>query len=560
MAEGDVASGRKRVLVVGGTGRFGGHLVRGLVATTEFQVVIGGRDRAKSEAFALELQRRYSGRDVEAATINRERVDADTLRSLGLFAVVDAAGPFQGNSYDLPRAAIAAGVHYVDLADARDFVAGFIALDEAANRAGVVAISGASSTPALSNAALDRLTAGWRSVDTIEVGISPGNRAPRGLSVVSAILSYVGRPIRVFVDLRWQERPGWGMLVRKSMPGLGKRWLSLCETPDLDLLHARFKPHRSAIFRAGLELTVLHLGLWAASFLVRLGLLRSLRPLAPIFRRLADLLIRLGSDRGGMLVEVRGTDGGGRAVMATWSLVAEGGDGPVIPTLPALELLRRLKASELSPGARPCVGLLSLDAIEKEFSPYRIATQIKVESADLFARAVSGFERIPTAIRAGHLIGNGHVLRGRARVDGAETLPGAFLGSLFGLPRTNDDVTVTVTMHADGDREIWTRDFGGRRFRSFLAARAGGGLTERFGLLTFDLEVPTSEQGLAMTITGCRLGPIRFPQALSPRTEAREDVDEEGRFRFDVTIALPSVGRLVRYRGWLVPDRESTAS
>src|ERR1700686_2412057 len=99
-----------------------------------------------------------------------------------------AAGPFQGAGYRLARAAIAAGLHYVDLADARDFVAGFGALDAAARAAGVVALSGASSTPALSHAVLDRLTKGWRSIDTVDIAISPGNRsAPRGLSVIRAI-------------------------------------------------------------------------------------------------------------------------------------------------------------------------------------------------------------------------------------------------------------------------------------------------------------------------------------------------------------------------------------
>lgn len=348
--------------------------------------------------------------------------------------------------------------------------------------------------------------------------------------------------------------------MRKSMPGIGKRRLSLCETPDLDLLHARFAPRRSALFRAGLELSILHLGLWAASFLVRLGLMRSLQPLAPMFRRLADLLIRFGSDRGGMFVEARGKDGEGRDVRATWSLVAEGGDGPVISSLPALAILRRLAAGELAPGATPCVGLLSLDAIEAEFLPYRIETQIRIESVDLFARALSGFDRMPVAVRTGHRTGGGQMLRGRARVDGAESPAGAIVAALFRLPRAIADVPVTVTMLAEGNREIWIRNFGGRRFRSVLAAQPSGGLTERFGLLTFDLDVPTSERGLAMTITGCRVGPIRIPQVLSPTTEAREDVDEEGRFRFDVTIALPFVGRLVRYRGWLVPDRASAGS
>ncbi len=42
--------------------------------------------------------------------------------------------------------------------------------------------------------------------------------------------------------------------------------------------------------------------------------------------------------------------------------------------------------------------------------------------------------------------------------------------------------------------------------------------------------------------------------ALAPRAEAAESVDDAGRFRFDVRIDLPGVGRLVRYRGWLVEE------
>ena len=108
-------------------------------------------------------------------------------------------------------------------------------------------------------------------------------------------------------------------------------------------------------------------------------------------------------------------------------------------------------------------------------------------------------------------------------------------------------------MAAARDRETWTRQFGTKRFRSVLRRRAGGGLTERFGPFTFDLDVPTSEHGLSMRIVGWRLGPLRLPRLLAPSTEAVEYVDAEGRFRFDVTIEAPLAGRLVRYRGWLLP-------
>lgn len=50
---------------------------------------------------------------------------------------------------------------------------------------------------------------------------------------------------------------------------------------------------------------------------------------------------------------------------------------------------------------------------------------------------------------------------------------------------------------------------------------------------------------------GWRLGALPLPSALAPRTRAHEEVDEQGRFIFDVEISAPLIGRLVRYRGWL---------
>ena len=49
------------------------------------------------------------------------------------------------------------------------------------------------------------------------------------------------------------------------------------------------------------------------------------------------------------------------------------------------------------------------------------------------------------------------------------------------------------------------------------------------------------------------LGPLPMPLALAPLMSARE-YEEEGRFRFDVRLALPLLGPLVHYRGWLVKE------
>ena len=142
------------------------------------------------------------------------------------------------------------------------------------------------------------------------------------------------------------------------------------------------------IFRAGIELGVLHLGLAAAGWLIRAGLLRSLAPFSGIARHAADLLIGFGSDRGGMVVDISGLNARGQPGRARWSLVAEAGDGPVIPTLPALATIRALLAGDLgASGAMPCVGILDLAQIVAEFAPYRITTRIDTDLTSDRARS-----------------------------------------------------------------------------------------------------------------------------------------------------------------------------
>ena len=163
----------RRVLVVGAAGVFGARLVTGLLETTPLHVIAAGRRAKPLAQLAARSPKRLTALVLDAGTVTPAM-----LAATGAFAVVDAAGPYQGSDYHLARAVIAAGLHFIDLADARDYVAGFTALDPAARAAGVVALTGASSTPALSNAVLDVLTAGWTRVDGVAIAISPGNRAP----------------------------------------------------------------------------------------------------------------------------------------------------------------------------------------------------------------------------------------------------------------------------------------------------------------------------------------------------------------------------------------------
>jgi len=368
-----MTAGGLRVLLVGATGVFGSRLAQGLVREPGIALILAGRTLPALEKLGSKL-----GGAPETAVFDRDRAAPGPLRRLRADIVIDAAGPYRSGHTRLIEAAIEAGCHYLDLADGRAFVAEVGCFDQAARERGVAVLAGTSTTPALSHAVLDRITGGWRRIDAIRTAISPGNRAPRGLSVVRAILSYAGRPVRLFRNGDWTSAPGWGLTRRIAYPGLGHRAASLCETPDLDLMVERYRPRESAEFFAGLELPVLHYGLVLASLAVRARLIGSLAPFARPLRFLAALLEPFGSDRGGMAVGVRGIDGGREPVAATWSLVARAGMGPYVPTLAALALVRRLRDGTLEfRGAGPCVGHLTLVDFGADFERLGIETKFE---------------------------------------------------------------------------------------------------------------------------------------------------------------------------------------
>lgn len=539
-----------KVLVIGAGGVFGSRLAEGLLRHG-FGVVVAGRGRARAESVAVRLRAAFPGASVEVAVLDTATLTPEQLKATGVVVVADMAGPFQGAEPTTAQAAIAAGLHYVDLADARDFVAGFPALDEAARAAGVVALTGCSSTPALSNAVLDRLTKGWREVVSVEAAISPGARAPKGLSVMQAILSWMGRPVMVFDGGVWTMRRGWSGLYRRDFGAAGVRRVSLCETPDLDLFASRFEPRGSALFLAGMEPWPLHLEGWLLGRLV--GWFRfNPVPLAKPLLAMASLHSVTGSDRGAMRVQALGVDGQGRAARTVWRLVAEPGEGPVTPSLPALAAIRAIVAGGVAPGAGPCVGVLPLEAITDEMAPHGLATGTLTERG-LYPRAIGpAFDDLPASIRALHETPGRSVWRGRAMTEGASGPLAAMVARVIGFPKAQADCEAEVSIDADGERSIWRRRIGGHGFASVLSKpRSGGRVSERFGPLSMDLTLTPEGGRLVYRVEGWRAGPIPLPKALGPSTVAFEEVDAEGRFVFDVTISAPLIGRLVRYRGWL---------
>ena len=360
-----------RVLVIGGYGFFGRRLVERLARQAPLHVTVAGRSEQKADALVAELRPRAQARlasvalDAMADSLPRQ------LRQLRPDLVIHTSGPFQGQDYRVALACLAAGAHYVDLADGRAFVQGVSALDARAKAAGVLVASGASSVPPLSSAVVDRLAQGMREVRFIDIGISPGNKTERGLSTVAGILSYCGKPLAANGG---RQVFGWSGAYRHRYPApVGSRLLSPCDVPDLALLPGRYAGQPAVRFGAGLELEFLHHGMNLMAWVARVGLVKDWSAYASLLKRAADLFRTWGSDAGAMHVSVSGTDGEGATVQRHWALVATDGDGPYVPTLAASALARKLAAGTLRMrGALPCMGLLSLEDFEEEAQGLKI--------------------------------------------------------------------------------------------------------------------------------------------------------------------------------------------
>jgi hypothetical protein len=170
-------------------------------------------------------------------------------------------------------------------------------------------------------------------------------------------------------------------------------------------------------------------------------------------------------------------------------------------------------------------------------------------TATLFQRLLgTELDTVGPGVRRLHARGNGGRHTGEVEVErGRGSIAALCIRAMRLPPAGRGPIEVDVVI--DGDTERWTRHIGGQAMRSQLWAE-GGLLWEKIGPVTLGFRLGADAGAIVWRVVAARWFGLPFPASAFTHVGARE-YDEAGRYHFDVSATLPSIGLLVRYRGWL---------
>lgn len=371
----------KKIVVLGGYGNFGKRIVEELSQLTDIELYVAGRNIQKAKHLIDQLSSKSKAK-LQPLVIDITATDfKERLQALSPFLIIHTSGPFQGQDYRVPETCIDIGAHYIDLADDRRFVCDIKRLNTKASINHVLTVSGASSVPGLSSVILDHYHPEFSQIDAIDISIAPGNKAERGEATIRGILSYTGHPFPIFKDGSWVNGYGWMDSRKINFNDDDEiRALANVDVPDLELFPERYSVTDTVKFQAGLELNLLHQTMVFMAWLAKKKIIKNWAPLTKPIMQASNLLKSFGTDRGYMRVLIEGKDLRLKPRTIKWTLTADKGVGPYIPTLSAVIIAKKLINDQLDiRGAMPCLGLYSLD----ELLPYAKLLGLQIREQEI---------------------------------------------------------------------------------------------------------------------------------------------------------------------------------
>lgn len=237
------------IVVLGGAGGVGRVAVEALTLIDEVDEVVAADFRADAVGEVVAA--------LDAPTLRGATVDVTDPASLaalleGADVVLNCVGPFYRFGPPTLRAAIDAGIGYVDICDDLDATRALLALDDDAREAGVTALIGMGNSPGLANifvklcaeSLLDEVT-------SAEIMHIHGGEPSEGAAVLKHRIHAMVNDVPLFVDgemiaVRQLEESGAAYVHTEDFPGIGPFPVYPYPHPETITLPAAFPTLRKA--------------------------------------------------------------------------------------------------------------------------------------------------------------------------------------------------------------------------------------------------------------------------------------------------------------------------
>lgn len=190
------------IVVLGGAGDMGSHIVRDLIEHSDARVIIADYQVAKARALARSFGKRAQGIFVDAG--NR---DSLLLALRNADVAVGAVGPFYRFAPKMAWASLESHVDYVDICDDHGPIETLFEFDAVARKQGVTLITGLGWTPGLSNVLARHGANQLDQADEIRIAWVGGAADPHGLAVIEHVLYAVSGRVPTYRDGRWVKVP-----------------------------------------------------------------------------------------------------------------------------------------------------------------------------------------------------------------------------------------------------------------------------------------------------------------------------------------------------------------
>jgi hypothetical protein len=360
-----------KVVVYGGDGFFGRLVVQDLLKHSCVNVVIASRQ--PNTSFFQEAASR--------ATFYQSDLNdyASVLATIdGAQLVICCAGPFQGMGLNLLRACIEKQIHYIDIADDRDFVERAYTLTSAVRASGITALVGCSVVPGLSSLLTEYCRQTVGDVRRTRIFITPGTKNPRGNGSFACLLTTAGKAFQIPCGGGMRTVTGWSGRERVEFPPpIGSRAVYFVVDIADYWTQRHYFGADTIEFKIGSEMEFLNrsLGLlrWAR---VLLRLEDTKRLLVPS-RLLVQLAAPFGSTQGALMLGVTGSQG------QVWISVYAEERGERIPALLPSIAAQMILAGELNrPGIPPLPTWLPFVRLLQELGKRHVRAAVRSEGAE----------------------------------------------------------------------------------------------------------------------------------------------------------------------------------